>query len=111
MNAIWDKINTRSFPKELLGNLPGVESESQEKAFHEIKEALSKQPVLVYYDVTNPVTILCDASQLNLCAVILQDAKPIEFASRTLTEVETRYALLAVVFAFNRFTNMSMGKK
>ena len=89
--------------------------ESQEKAFQEIKEVLSKHPVLAYFDVTKPVTISCDASQSGLGAVILQDSKPIAYASRALTDTETRYAqiekeLLAVVFAFHRFHQYVYGK-
>ena len=82
--------------------------EPQEKAFHRVKEVLSKQPVLTYFDVTKLVTISCDASQSGLGAAIMQENKPVAFASRALTEAETRYAhiekeLLAVVFAFSRF--------
>ena len=83
-------------------------AESQDKAFHRVKEILSQHPALAYFDVTKPVTISCDASQSGLGAAILQDDKPVAFPSRALTEAETRYAqiekeLLAVVFAFNRF--------
>ena len=37
-------------------------SKSQEKAFDKIKNILSAEPVLTYYDVAKPVTISCDAS-------------------------------------------------
>ena len=89
--------------------------EPQEKAFQEIKEVLSKHPVLAYFDVTKPITISCDASQSGLGAVILQDSKPIAYASRALTDTETRYAqiekeLLAIVFAFSRFHQYVYGK-
>jgi len=66
--------------------------EPQEKAFQEIKDILSKHPVLAYFDVTKPVTISCDASQSGLDAVILQDSKPIAYTSRALRNTETRYA-------------------
>ena len=82
--------------------------EPQERAFCKVKEILSKHSALAYFDVAKPVTISCDASQSGLGAAILQDDKPVAFASRALTEAETRYAqiekeLLAVVFAFSRF--------
>ena len=69
---------------------------------------MSKQPVLACFDVTKPMTISCDASQSGLGAVLLQEDKPVTFASRAITDAETRYAqigkeLLAVVFLFNRF--------
>ena len=83
-------------------------AEPQERAFHKVKEVLSKQPVLAYFDVAKPVTISCDASQSGLGAVILQENKPVAFATRALTDAETRYAqiekeLLVVVFSFNKF--------
>ena len=56
-----------------------------------MKEFLSKQPVLTYFDVTKPVTITCDASQSGLGAAIMQENKPVAFASRVLTDTETRY--------------------
>ena len=49
----------------------------QEKAFDKIKNILSAEPVLMYYDVTRLVTISCDASQSGLGALLLQDTKPV----------------------------------
>ena len=90
--------------------------EPQIKAFSEIKQVLSAAPVLAYFDVNKPVTITCDASQSGLGALLLQDDKPIAYASRALTDPETRYAqiekeLLAVVFAFTRFHQYVYGKE
>ena len=90
--------------------------EPQRKSFSEIKQILSAAPVLTYFDVTKPVTITCDASQTGLGALLLQDNKPIAYASRALTDPETRYAqikkeLLAVVFAFTRFHQYVYGKE
>ena len=80
----------------------------QKKAFELIKQNLSTQPVLAFYNVEKPVLISCDASQSGLGAVLLQDDHPVAYASRTLTDAETRYVqikkgLLAIVFAFNKF--------
>ena len=68
-----------------------------------IKEILTKDPVLTYFDVTKPVTVSCDTSKSGLGAMLLQDEKPIAFASRSMTETETRYTniekeLLAILF-------------
>ena len=87
-----------------------------EEAFDKIKSILSAEPLLTYYDVAKPVTISCDASQSGLEALLLQDAKPVAYALRALTDAETRYAqiekeLLAVVFAFNRFHQYVYGKE
>ena len=47
-----------------------------------IKEILTKDPVLTYFDVTKPVTVSCDTSKSGIGAMLLQDEKPIAFASR-----------------------------
>ena len=60
----------------------------QKKSFEKIKELVSQAPVLQYYDVTKPVTIQCDASRKGLGAVLLQDNKPVYYASRSLTDTE-----------------------
>jgi hypothetical protein len=88
---------------------------AQEKAFQEVKEILTKAPVLAYYDVKKPVTVTCDASKSGLGAALLQDDKPVAFASRALTDAETRYAqiekeLLAVVFAFEKFNQYTYAR-
>src|SRR6218665_1925953 len=49
-----------------------------------------------------------DASQAGLGAVLMQDGRPVEYASRALTPTEERYAqiekeLLAICFAMDRF--------
>ena len=54
------------------------------------------------------MTIQVNASQVGLGAALLQDNKPIAFASKTLTNAECRYAniereMLAVVFGVERF--------
>ena len=66
-------------------------------------------------DVDKPVTIQCDASGKGLGAVLLQDNKPVCYASRALTDIETRYALietemLAVVFACHKFHQYIYGR-
>ena len=47
---------------------------------------------LAYFDCTKPVVIQTDASEYGLGAALLQDSKPTAFASKTVTDVETRYA-------------------
>ena len=76
----------------------------QMESFRKIEQLLSQAPVLHYYNVNKPATIQCNASGKGLGAVLLQDNKPVCYASRALTDIETRYApieteMLAVVFA------------
>ena len=78
-------------------------------ALQKLKDLLSAPPVLQYYDVIKPVTVQCDASQGGLGAVIMQDGKPVEYASGALSRVERdSYAqiekeLLAIVFSLESF--------
>ena len=88
----------------------------QETAFTKIKEILTRDPVLRYFDVSKPVTVSCDASQSGLGSVLLQDNKPVAYASRSMTDAETRYAqiekeLLAVLFGMERFHQYTYGRE
>ena len=70
---------------------------------------------LWYYDRNKPVILQCDASLKGLGACILQDGKPIAFASKSLTDTETRYAniereLLAIVFGCEKFHTYLYGR-
>ena len=80
----------------------------QENAFNAVKQLVSTEPVLRYYDVTEEVTIQCDASEVGLGATLLQKGQPVAFASRALSQTEQRYAqiekeCLAIVFACEHF--------
>lgn len=90
----------------------------QEKALHEIKSILIKDggPVLKFFDVQKRATISCDASPTGLGGVLLQEERPVAYASRSLTEAGSRYAqiekeLLAVQFSLERFHQYIYGKK
>jgi hypothetical protein len=81
---------------------------SQESAFEEIKKVITQAPVLAYFDATKQLCIQCDASSQGLGAALLQDGKPLAYASRCLSDVETRYAtiekeMLAIIFSLERW--------
>ncbi|CAB4023870.1 Hypothetical predicted protein [Paramuricea clavata] len=91
-------------------------SHEQTKAFDEIKEILTRQSVLKFFYPTKPVIVRCDASRNGLGAVLIQEEQPIAYASRSMTEAETRYAqiekeLLSVLFALERFNAYTYGVK
>ena len=87
----------------------------QEKAFHQVKEALVKAPVLRFFNERKPLTLQCDASQFALGVALLQDGHPVAFASRALSPAEERYAqiereLLAVVYGMEDFDYFTYGR-
>ena len=89
--------------------------DEQEAAFQAVKELISKAPVLTYFKSEEPLVVQCDSSQYGLGAALLQNGKPIDFRSRSLTDAEQRYAqiekeLLAVVFAMERFNDYTFGR-
>ena len=57
-------------------------------AFLKTKEEISKNVTLPYFNPWSDTTLQTDASKKGLGAVILQDSKPIMFASRALTGAE-----------------------
>ena len=90
-------------------------SQQQENAFQEIKRLVTVAPVLSYYDPQGELEVQCDASNKGLGAALLQNEKPVAYASRALTETEQRYAtiekeMLAVVFALEKFNNYTYGR-
>lgn len=89
---------------------------NHDRAFQEIKDALTNSPVLKFFDPSKPITIQADASQNGLGACLLQEKPPIAYASRSLTAAEKNYAqiekeLLAIVFACNKFHQYIYGKQ
>ena len=90
-------------------------SSEQDQAFANVQRLVTEAPVLRYYDPSLDLTIQCDASQSGLGAALLQNGKPIEYASRSLTDTETRYAqiekeMLAIVFSLERFNQYTFGR-
>ena len=56
--------------------------------FQWVKEAVASDTTLRYFDPSLPVTIQVDASQVGLGAALLQNGKPIPFASKAPTETK-----------------------
>jgi len=76
---------------------------------------VTQAPVLSYYDPCSELTIQCDTSQGGLGEALLQNGRPIEYASQALTETEKRYAqiekeMLAIVFSFEQFNQYIFGR-
>jgi len=81
-----------------------------------IKEMLSSEPVLHYYDSKQPLTLSVDASKDGLGAVLLQNNLPLIYASKSLTDTQKKYAqiekkALDIAFGYHRFHQYIYGRK
>ena len=88
----------------------------QDEAFTEVKTKVTQASVLAYYDCKKPLQIQCDASMKGIGSVLMQDGRPISFASKALTPTESRYAviekeMLAVLFLLNKFQQYTFGNR
>lgn len=78
------------------------------KSFQEVKHNLTSAPVLAYFNPEKELTLQVDSSKDGLGAVLMQQGRPIEYASRALTSSERNWAqiekeALAVLFGVQRF--------
>ena len=76
---------------------------------------VTKSPALGYYNPNKPVTLNVDASANGLGAVLLQENRPIAYASRALTVAQQKYAqiekeLLAIVYTCQKFHQYVYGR-
>ena len=65
-------------------------TDTQEKAFENIKRAIAKQTVLTFPDFSIPFQIHVDASEYQLGGVVSQEGKPIAFYSRKLSQTQQK---------------------
>ena len=77
-------------------------------AFQWVKEAVISDTTFRYFNPSLPATIQVDASQVGIGAALLQNGKPIAFASKALTKTKCWYAniereMLAAIFGVERF--------
>ena len=67
-------------------------------AFENLKQLMTKNPVLQFYDDTKPIKVYTDACKSGIGAVMLQqfdnDWMPIAYASRALSKSEQTYAMI-----------------
>ncbi|XP_071842713.1 uncharacterized protein [Apostichopus japonicus] len=83
--------------------------------FQKIKDLISEEVTLAYFDPNKESVIEVDASLKGVGCALIQDKKPVYFASKAFTETEQRYAniereMLAVVYACERFHSYVYGK-
>lgn len=89
-------------------------------AFNKCKELLTNAPLLQYPDYSKAFILTTDASNVAIGAVLSQGTvgndKPVAYASRTLSDTESRYStiereLLAIIWAVKHFRPYLYGRK
>ena len=101
--------------RNLLKDTPWKWQPEHAATLQRIKESLTSNPVLAFYDVKKPVKIQTDPSSTGLGACLLQEGKPLAYASRTLTSAEKSYAqiekeMLDITYACRKFHAYMYGK-
>ncbi|UYV80953.1 K02A2.6-like, partial [Cordylochernes scorpioides] len=90
------------------------------KAFQDLKESLTKEPCLAYYNLNSPTELITDTSPIGLGPVLIQTQqngikRPIAYASRSLTDTEKKYSqiekeTLGCVWAIENFNTYIWGR-
>ncbi|UYV78046.1 K02A2.6-like [Cordylochernes scorpioides] len=120
---VFDEIGTHNLADKtvllrqlLKKNTLWTWNEAIEKEFIELKNLVSNPPVLGLFDPHRKVTLSVDASQHGLGAVLMQEGRPIAFASASLNNTQKKYAqiekeLLALWYGCQRFNYHLYGRK
>ena len=94
---------------------PWIWAEEQENAFQTLKNILSSDTVMSYFDPAKETQLRVDASPVGLAAILSQDNKIVAYASRALSPVEQRYSqtereCLSIVWGIEHFHLYVYGK-
>lgn len=93
-------------------------TDRHEEEWRKLKDTLTTEPVLTFFDPSKPTKISTDASKDGLGAALLQRHdetwQPVAYASRSMTETEQRYAqiekeTLGLVFGCGKFHSYVYG--
>ena len=82
----------------------------------ELKKLVTSVPLLAYYDPPKELVIQCGASSTGFGSTLMQEGKPLAYASRALSTTEVGYAqiemeCLAIVLSLERFHQNTFGRK
>ena len=120
MGKFSPKLAELSQPlRELLSSKRQWIWDQGKDAFAKVKEELSQPTVLALYDLEAKTKVSADASSYGLGTVLLQwsdnEWKAVAYASRALSETDTRYTqiekeALAVTWACERFSKYLLGQ-
>ena len=84
-------------------------------AFNTIKKKIAHPPVLAYFEDSENLVLQVDSSKSGIGAVLMQNGRPLEYASRALTPAEQNWAqiekeTLAIVYGLERFDQYTYGR-
>ena len=87
---------------------PFVWGPEQLQAFHELKQAIADDPILMHFVPTDPIEVHCDASNKAVTVTLVQNGHPVAFESHKLSATELNYQihnkeLLAIVHALTKW--------
>ena len=89
----------------------------QQESFDKVKDILTQTPgpVLAYYDASKELILQVDASKYGLGATLIQEGRPLAYASKALTPTEVNYAqiekeMYAILFGAKRFYQFVYGR-
>ena len=87
-----------------------------DEAFQLIKKEITTAPILAYYNPNKPTILQTNASCKGLGACLLQNEKPVYFASKALTETQKGYVAielesLAVTWVMEKFHHFLYGNE
>ena len=91
-------------------------SASHNIAFNKLKSVISDEVTLAHFNTEDDnITLQVDSSGKGLGAALFQSGKPVAYASKSLTDTESRYAniereLLAVVYGCEKFKTYLYGR-
>ena len=86
-----------------------------QRALDDVKKEIAQTATLRYYDPHKQLILQVDASSIGLGAALIQENGPIAFASKALTDTESRYSniereMLGIVFGLERFHHYVYGR-
>ncbi len=95
--------------------VPWLWSASQQASFEKVKTLVTNTPVLTFYNTNKELVLENDASEYGIGSVLLQEGKPVAYASRSLSDAERRYAqiekeMLAIAFGLEKFHHYTFGR-
>ena len=79
-------------------------------------DKITRTPVLAFYDPNVPLTVQTDSSKDGLGVVLMQNGRPVEYASKALTAAQRNWCqlekeLLSVVFGLEKFHTYTYARK